>query len=113
MRANAVRCPAGRGSKSQRHTRGRAQRQARRGRRAWAGAHLERGELVADALALAAAEGDEGKVGGRLARVEARALGRVVSGPSLDLRICARALPPLRVKGVRLVPDLRAQRGGV
>eukprot|EP00967_Tisochrysis_lutea_P114143 scaffold181686_cov32-Tisochrysis_lutea.AAC.2 len=68
---------------------------------------LEHRKLVANALALAAAEGDECEVGGGLGGVETTAEARVVAGPALHLRISSGPLPAVGVEKVRIFPQLR------
>mmetsp|Transcript_5626 Transcript_5626/g.7843 ORF Transcript_5626/g.7843 Transcript_5626/m.7843 type:complete len:477 (-) Transcript_5626:346-1776(-) len=69
---------------------------------------LQRGELVAHALARAAAKGQERKVGHHLVGIEQRLRGlRVVARPVPDCRVGGRALEPVGVVREGLLPEVR------
>ena len=71
---------------------------------------LEQREGVADALALARAEGQHRVVGGDLEVGHPQPGGAplgVVAGPALDLVVVEGVVPPLRVEDVGVLPQLR------
>mmetsp|Transcript_7147 Transcript_7147/g.11222 ORF Transcript_7147/g.11222 Transcript_7147/m.11222 type:complete len:453 (-) Transcript_7147:652-2010(-) len=69
---------------------------------------LQRGELVAHALAAAAPKGQEGEVGRDLPRVQPRHPIRVVALPAFDARVRERPLPPGGIEPLRVLPVGRA-----